>query len=218
MVSLTLKSFEPPKFSDSIPLILLPRLEQLSIVNVNIKNFTSFRAWKTPNLKEIFVSRHVELKNFEGISYLSPKLEKLTFRNMDIESFKGLTHISLVSLKCVEINCLLSDTALAELKDIDFSHVKVLYLHCNLQSHSKHVAEFLGKGGSKEINDLSYFPSLRLSNLVYLKLTSGITSLRGIEKFFLLKLKILDISESNVTSQEINRVQSLFGPELIILK
>ena len=217
IVRLILKTFTPPKTLDFNTVIFFPCLERLGICCSDIKNFADFRAWKAPHLKEISLSRHIDLEDFKGISGLTPKLERLIFRNIEIKSFKGLTHLSLPYLTYGEFHCVLSDTALEELKDLDLSHLKVLRLSISLSAQSKHGV-LDESAGNKKITDLSYFPHFKLSHLVYLDLSSDFTSLRGLENFFLPKLRILDVRGASISQTEINRIQTMFGPTLIILQ
>lgn len=195
--------------------IFFPYLETLRISDNRLNDFTAFQKWGAPKLKEISLSRHIELQSFKGIDPFLKTLSSLSFTNMEIYSFKGLMHKALPHLYDLDLNCRLSDQALKEIKHLDLKNLKKLGLDVVLDSKSKYGKSRAGVF-AKMPKDLTCFGSLDLSNVVHLKIYCA--SLAGLQRFHVPKLEVLDLSQSSISAAEIQEWQRRLGPKVKILK
>jgi hypothetical protein len=186
-------------------------------VHVNssgLKDLRGFQKWHAPRLKEISLSRHVELQSFKGIDPFLKTLSTLSFTNMEVHSFEGLINKAFPQLHKLAFNCVFSDRALKELQYLDLKNVKKLYLDISLYANATYPGKTIRE--RKRLKDLTFFPSLFLPNVTYLTLPRSIKSLAGFERFYTPKLKILDLRDVSISEAEIQKLHRQ-RPELTIL-
>jgi hypothetical protein len=212
--SLRFRSASIPKTSEER--IFFPYLKSLCINDNSLHDFSAFQKWDAPSLKELSLSRHMELQSFKGIDPFLKTLSSLGFTNMEIHSFKGLINKALPHFSTLELTCRLSEQALKELGELDLKNLQKLELAITLKVDSKHPAQ--NRGASYEHpKDLTCFPALNLPNVVYLEIGT-VKNLEGLEKFHMPKLKILDLRHCEVSSTQIQKIQRVLGPKVKILK
>jgi hypothetical protein len=211
--SLTFKAMSIPEIPERIS---FPYLEKVHVNSSDLKDFVAFEKWHAPRLKEISLSRHVELQRFKGIDPFLKTLSTLRFTNMEIHSFEGLINKALPQLHQLAFNCVFSDRALKELQYLDLKNVKQLYLHIFLDANATHQGPTIRE--RKPLKNLTCFPSLFLPKVTYLALPRSIKSLTGLERLYTPKLKILDLRHCEVSSTEIQKLQRVLGPKVKILK
>jgi hypothetical protein len=120
--------------------IVLPHLNTLWIsATSSLEDFVAFEKWHAPQLKKISLSRHIELQNFKGIDPFLKTLSTLTFHNMQIHSFEGLTNKALPQLRDLDLSCIVSDKALKHIRHLDLKNVKKLNLNVGLYPKSKYT-------------------------------------------------------------------------------
>ena len=135
---MSLRSVSLPK--GAYDRIILPYLEHLTVCDTDLTNFTALHTWNAPRLHHIFLTRHVLLKDFKGIDPWLNKLESLSFTNIELHSFEGLSDKPLPHLLYLTFNCVFSDQALEALSTLDLSSVKKLKINISLHHPGKHTS------------------------------------------------------------------------------
>ena len=209
--SLTFRSMSIPQVPPNQH-IVFSFLEKLNINDCNIRDLTVLKRWRLPQVKEIRISRHVELQSLHGIQPFLKTLTTLSFSNMGIESFEGLTYNPLPKLKHLEINARLTPKAWQELSALDLKHLEHLEL-AYLKNRGAQGAQEKKQSANGSIEISLTLPNLLKLTMIYY--TGPI--LNALKRFHMPKLRVLDLQHSEISIAELEQIQKYFGPNIRII-
>lgn len=188
--------------------ISLPVLEELSFTYCSMENLIWLKKCNFPCIKKVSwtsVKKDEVIKSLQGFETIAHQVESLSIDFLRLNSFQGMLESSLEKLKYLSLKCTLSNTAVKELQRLKLDHVERLILDFTV---------WFGKGNYKYSTNprqgsLSVLPVLHLPNVVRLNI-AGVKSLKGFEKSYLPKLKVLELSKDDFSKEEQERILKMY--------